>query len=88
MLLVPYAMYLKQLRRNKTLISNEQILVTPKDTAVIPSRQIFHRDILQVLNSILVNNLNLEIWEIDDEALLNFLDAGLQQIVRLILGHI
>ena len=50
--------------------------------------QVFHGDIFHVMNSFLIDDLNLEIRQIDDQPFVNFSNALLHKIMGLFSGHI
>ena len=45
-------------------------------------------DVLQLLDPVLVDNLNLEVWQVDDQTLLDLPDAILRQIVSFVTAHV
>ena len=52
------------------------------------SRQVLDGDVIQLLDAILVHKLDLEVGQVDDQPLVDFLDTVLHEFIGLILGHV
>ena len=50
--------------------------------------QIFDGDIFQIFDAFLADGLDLEIWQVDDQSLLDFFNARFHQVVSFLFIHI